>query len=171
MTIRVSALGRSIQSKVVRFTRDLSLDTRTMQTEVDVPNRDLSLTPGMYANTYLQLAHREDVLTVPLAAIQGDSTTETVMVVDSRNRLEPRAVHVGLRGSVLAEIKDGLVEGDRVVLGDSGELKPGDAVTPRMEPEPNSDIMHEEGGMIDPEAAQKPSLPSNTQDAKKGSNQ
>ncbi len=47
--IRVDALHRSLTGKIVRFTRNVSLDTRTMETEVDVPNKDLSLIPGMYA--------------------------------------------------------------------------------------------------------------------------
>ena len=43
---------------MVRFTRDISLATRTMQTEVDVENNDLSLTPGMYANTTIEFEHK-----------------------------------------------------------------------------------------------------------------
>jgi len=70
--IRVDALHRSLTGRIVRFTRNVSLDTRTMQTEIDVPNKDLSLIPGMYANTYVQLAHKENVLTLPLLAIQHD---------------------------------------------------------------------------------------------------
>ena len=69
--IRIDALQRSITGKITRFTRNVSLDTRTMETEVDVPNQDLSITPGMYANTYLQLGHRENILTIPLLAVQA----------------------------------------------------------------------------------------------------
>ncbi|WP_233580908.1 efflux RND transporter periplasmic adaptor subunit [Acidipila sp. EB88] len=169
MQIRVDALGRSITGKIVRFTRDVSLDTRTMQTEVDVPNKDLSITPGMYANTYLQLAHRENILTIPLGAIQGDGATGTVRVLDATNRLATRNIHVGLRGSLLAEVVSGLQEGDRVVLGDASGNKDGKQVTPRLEHEPTSDIMHEEGGMIDPQAAQQASQPATDQSARKGS--
>jgi RND family efflux transporter MFP subunit len=151
--IRVDALHRSLTGKIVRFTRNVSLDTRTMETEIDVPNKDLSITPGMYANTYVQLAHRENVLTVPLLAVQrDDSGKTTVLVVDSQNQIHRRAVVLGIQGSLLAEVKSGLQQGDRVVLGNAARYKDGEMITPRMEQQPSNDVMHEEGGMTDPQA-------------------
>jgi RND family efflux transporter MFP subunit len=148
--IRLDALHRSITGKIVRFTRNVSLDTRTMETEIDVPNADLSITPGMYANTYVQLAHRENVLTVPLLAVQrDDSGKNTVLVVDSQNQVHQRAVVLGIQGSLLAEVKNGLEQGDRVVLGNAVRYKDGEQITPREEPRPANDVMHEEGGMTD----------------------
>ena len=150
MQIRVDALNRSIIGRIGRFTRDVSLDTRTMQTEVDLPNKDLSITPGMYANSYLTLAHRENVLTVPITAITGTGSSGTVLVVSSSNQIERRTVQVGLRGSLLVEVTQGLADGDRVVLGANATFKDNDTVTPRLQKEPTNDIMHEEGGMTDP---------------------
>jgi RND family efflux transporter MFP subunit len=151
--IRVDALHRSSTGKIVRFTRNVSLDTRTMETEIDVPNKDLSITPGMYANTYVQLAHRENVLTVPLLAVQrDDSGKSTVLVVDSQNQIHRRAVVLGIQGSLLAQVKSGLQQGDRVVLGNAARYKDGETITPRMEQQRSNDVMHEEGGMTDPQA-------------------
>ncbi len=148
--IRVDALHRSITGKIVRFTRNLSLDTRTMQTEVDVPNKDLSLIPGMYANTYVQLAHKENVLTIPLLAVQRDDSGNTsVLVLDSENHVHRRPVVLGIQGSLLAEVRSGLQQNDRVVLGSGARYKDGEQVTPRVEPQPANDVMHEEGGMTD----------------------
>ncbi len=157
MQIRVDALNRSFTGKVVRFTRDVSLDTRTMQTEVDVPNRDLSITPGMYANSYLQLAHKENILTIPLGAIQGNGNTAKVSVIDAQNHVQKRTVQIGLRGSLLAEVLSGLNEGDEVILGDPSSYHAGEVVTPRLQTEPTSDVMREEGGMTDPQAPQESS--------------
>lgn len=152
--IRVDALHRSFTGKIVRFARNVSLDTRTMQTEIDVPNADLSITPGMYANTYVELAHRENVLIVPLLAIQSDDAGRTtVLVVDSENQVHQRTVELGIQGSLLAEVKSGLQQGDRVVLGNAARYKEGETITPHMEQQPASDVMHEEGGMTDPQAA------------------
>jgi RND family efflux transporter MFP subunit len=148
--MRVDALHRSLTGKIVRFTRNVSLDTRTMQTEIDVPNKDLSLIPGMYANTYVQLAHKENVLTVPLLAIQHDDSGKTsVLVLDSQNRVHRRTVVLGLQGSLLAEVRSGLRQNDRVVLGNAARYQDGEQVTPRIEPQPSNDVMHEEGGMTD----------------------
>jgi multidrug efflux pump subunit AcrA (membrane-fusion protein) len=70
--VRVPSLNRSFAGKVVRFADKLSLQTRTMDTEVDVDNPTLVLVPGMYAEVNLQLARRNGVLarlrTPPAAA-------------------------------------------------------------------------------------------------------
>lgn len=148
--IRVDALHRSLTGKIVRFTRNVSLETRTMETEVDVPNHDLSIDPGMYANTYLRLAHKENVLTVPLLAIQRDDAGHTsVLVVDSQNHVHQRPVTLGIQGSLLAEVRSGVQENDRVVLGNAARYKDGEPITPRLEPQPANDVMHQEGGMTD----------------------
>jgi RND family efflux transporter MFP subunit len=151
MTIRVDALDRIFTGKIVRFTRNLDPATRTMQTEVDVPNNDLAITPGMYANAYLQLAHSENVVTIPVVAVQGNKQTGTVFVLDANNRAQQRSVELGVRGSTLVEVKNGLQPGDRVLLGDASCFHGGEQVTPRPQPEPSNDIMHEEGGVTDPD--------------------
>jgi RND family efflux transporter MFP subunit len=151
MQIRVDALDNNFSGKVVRFTRNLDLKTRTMETEVDVPNPTLAITPGMYANTYLQLAHRENVLTIPVVAVQGAGNSGTVWVLNANNQAEQRTVQAGLRGSTLVEVVGGLNEGDRVLLGDPTSYHNGEQVTPRIQQEPASDIMHEEGGVTDPQ--------------------
>jgi RND family efflux transporter MFP subunit len=151
MQIRVDALDQNFSGKVVRFTRNLDLNTRTMETEVDVPNPTLTITPGMYANSYLQLAHRENVLTIPITAEQGSGNTGAVFVLSANNQLEQRSVQLGIRGSTLVEVTSGLQVGDRVVVGDTTSYHPGEAVTPRLQQEPASDIMHEEGGVTDPQ--------------------
>ena len=150
MQIRVDALEKNFTGKVVRFTRNLDPVTRTMETEVDLPNPTLEITPGMYANTYLQLDHRENVLTIPLAAVQGTGDTGTVAVLNAQNQIETRTVHLGLRGSNLVEVISGLQLGDRVVAQDIGGLQDGETVTPRMQQEPANDIMHETGGVTNP---------------------
>ncbi len=78
MQVRVDAIGRSFTGKIVRFTRDVNFETRTMETEVDVENQDLSISPGMYANTELQLARVENVTTIPVEALVLKGNQETV---------------------------------------------------------------------------------------------
>ncbi len=46
MQVRVDAIGRSFTGKIVRFTRDVNFETRTMETEIDVENKDLSIISG-----------------------------------------------------------------------------------------------------------------------------
>jgi RND family efflux transporter MFP subunit len=149
MTVRVDALDRSFTGKVVRFTRDVNFETRTMETEVDVENKDLSIDPGMYANTQLQLNHADNVLTIPVEALLLRHKKEVVYVLDSQNNVHVRPVQAGLQGSELAEIKDGLAEGERVILGGQEKYQEGEPVTPVVEPRPAKDVTRDAGSTID----------------------
>jgi RND family efflux transporter MFP subunit len=149
MQVRVDALERSFTGKVVRFTRDVNFETRTMETEVDVENKDLSIDPGMYANTQLQLSHAEDVLTIPVEALVFRDNRDTVYALDSQNRVHQRAVETGLRGSRLAEIKSGLAEGERVIVGGQEKYQEGERVTPVVEPRQANDVTRDPGSTID----------------------
>src|SRR5271170_7151579 len=149
MQVRVDALERSFTGKVVRFTRDVNFETRTMETEVDVENKDLSIDPGMYANTQLQLSHAEDVFTIPVEALVFRDNRDMVYVLDSQNRVHQRAVEAGLRGSRLVEIKSGLAEGERVIVGGQEKYQEGERVTPVVEPRRAQDITRDAGSTID----------------------
>ena len=67
--VQVPALSRSFPGKVARFSVDVREDTRTMHTEVDVPNPDRLLIPGMYAEATLTLEAKNNVLSVPVQAV------------------------------------------------------------------------------------------------------
>jgi len=149
MQVRVDAIGRSFTGKIVRFTRDVNFETRTMETELDVENKDLSISPGMYANTEMQLAHADNVTTIPVDALVLQGNQETVYVLDMDNRVHIRNVDVGLRGSKLAEIKNGIEPGDRIILGAQENYTEGERVSPILTQEPPSEVVHEAGGVID----------------------
>jgi RND family efflux transporter MFP subunit len=152
MQVRVDAIGRSFTGKIVRFTRDVNFETRTMETEIDVENQDLSISPGMYANAEMQLARVSNVTTIPVEALVLKGNQQTVLALDSTNRIHTRSVEVGLQGSKLAEIKRGLEPGDRVVLGGQENYAEGELVSPILTQTPSSDVMRESGGVIDMKA-------------------
>jgi RND family efflux transporter MFP subunit len=149
MQVRVDAIGRSFTGKIVRFTRDVNFETRTMETEIDVENSDLSISPGMYANAEMQLARVNNVVTIPVEAVVAKGNQQTVYLLDADNRIRVRSVEVGLRGSKLAEIKSGLAPGDRVIIGGQESYIEGEKVSPILTQEPASDVMREAGGVID----------------------
>lgn len=152
MQVRVDAIGRSFTGKIVRFTRDVNFETRTMETEIDVENRDLSIAPGMYANTQMQLAHAENVVTIPVEALVLKGNQQAVYLLDASNRIQIRNVAVGIRGSKLVEIKSGLAPGDKVILGGQEQYAEGERVRPILAEEPASEAAHEDGGVIDMKA-------------------
>jgi RND family efflux transporter MFP subunit len=149
VTVRVDALNRSLQGKVVRFTRDVNFETRSMETEVDIDNKDLSIAPGMYANTMLRLDHAEKVVTIPVEALVIKGNGRAAYVLDDMNHVHIRPVQLGIEGSKLAEVKGGLQAGDRVIMGGQERYQEGEAVTPTVAQTPASETEQETGGTID----------------------
>lgn len=128
--VSVGALNRTFDGKVVRFTRNVSAQTRTMQTEIDVPNPSLTLMPGMYANTTLQLEHHNNALSVPMTALMQNGNQSSVLVVNAQDRVETRNVTTGIRSPTRVEILSGLNAGDHVITGGQSKYQNGEKVRP-----------------------------------------
>jgi len=130
--IRVKATEEHISGKIIRSTDSLDRSTRTMQVEVDVPNHDYKLAPGMYADVSLRVQNDPHALTLPLQAINREADKTTVLLVDSQNHVEEREIHTGIEGSNRIQVLSGLHEGDRVIVGNLGEYRTGQRVDPQM---------------------------------------
>jgi RND family efflux transporter MFP subunit len=144
--VNVDAVHRSFEGKVVRFTRNLNLATRTMETEIDVANKDLSLTPGEYANTTIELERHDNVLTVPVQAVVREGNQSTVLVVDGAHHVQMRDITTGLQGSNLIEVKSGLSAGDLVITGNQSNYQAGESVSPKVQPTSRFDTSEEQAG-------------------------
>jgi RND family efflux transporter MFP subunit len=131
--IRVDALKRVFQGRISRFTGKLDTSTRTMDTEVDLPNPDLTITAGMFGYATLVLDQRSAVLSIPVQALAGRSLPLKVLMVGSDGTLAERAVETGLETPDRIEVTSGLKEGDLVVVGASSDLKPGQHVIPKIQ--------------------------------------
>jgi membrane fusion protein (multidrug efflux system) len=103
-----------------------------MQVEVDVPNKEYKLTPGMYADVSLRVQNDPNALTLPLQAINRGADKITVLLVNSQNRVEEREIHTGIEGSDRIQILSGLYEGERVIVGNLGAYRPGQRVDPKL---------------------------------------
>lgn len=133
--VKVPTLNRTFPGTVARFSDKLNLSTRTMDTEVDVPNPNLVLIPGMYAEVDLTLHERNGVLTLPVTAVDVDTANPSkgrVLVVAPNNRLQARAIEVGMETANRVEVRSGLNEGDLVVLSGRASLLAGQEVKPKM---------------------------------------
>ena len=117
---------------VVRaFAAKVDPATRTMITEVDVPNPANTVMPGMYAEVSLQLAHRSDVLTAPLDALERTGGSARVFAVDESGTV--RIVPVQLvEDAARAEIVSGLRESDLIITGKRAGLSAGDRVKAKL---------------------------------------
>jgi len=103
-----------------------------METEVDVPNPQRALKPGMYASADLELEQRVSVVTVPVQAVVRKEGKTIVMLVNAQRKLEVREIVTGLETPQSIEIISGLDEGDLVVIGNQSQLKPGQPVEPKI---------------------------------------
>ena len=128
--IKVNATGRTFTGKIVRFSRALDTNTRTMLTEVDVPNPDLVLSPGMYAETMIQLQQKNNALILPAEAVVQDGDQAYVLIVNSTNHVEKRTVTLGIQTANRMEILSGLNSGERVIASGQSNYQTGEEVTP-----------------------------------------
>ncbi|MBE7157312.1 MAG: efflux RND transporter periplasmic adaptor subunit [Rhodospirillales bacterium] len=129
--ITINGLGRTVQGSVNRFRRQLNPQTRTMETEVDVPNDDLSITPGMFGWAELTLEEHNDALSIPVQALSvGEHPS--VYVVTKDNKIEQRPVKVGMETPDRAEIVEGLHPGELVFIGNRSQIHVGATVKPKI---------------------------------------
>jgi RND family efflux transporter MFP subunit len=132
VAVNVSGMNRTFDGKIIRFSDQIDTNTRTMHTEVDVPNPKYELVPGMYASVKIPLHAAAKVLTVPVQAFQAAGEGKgIVMVVGPGNKIERREVAVGLQSATDVEITSGLQENESVIFGSMGQFRPGEIVTPK----------------------------------------
>ena len=130
--VRVDSLnGKTLTGTISRFTHDVDDNTRTMTTEIEVPNPNLELVPGMYATVVLKVEKHLQVLAVPTEAVVSGKTP-AVFVVNQDNQIEERAVKLGLETADKYEILSGLREGDLVVIGNRSGIQAGLHVAPKL---------------------------------------
>jgi RND family efflux transporter MFP subunit len=134
VAVKVPSLNRSFPGRVARFSDKLQASTRTMETEVDVPNPSMALVPGMYAEVDLTMEKRDNALAVPVTAVdmEADTAMGTVMVVTDQRILERRRVTLGLETANRIEVRSGLRDGELVVVGNRSGLQAGDHVNPKI---------------------------------------
>jgi len=133
LEVNVSALHKTFAGKIVRFSDQIEPATRTMHTEVTVPNANYELVPGMYASVKIPLHTVTNVLTIPMQAVESTGTGQgIVLLVNSSNHLERREVKLGLQSASDTEVLSGLSENDTVVFGEENQFKEGQQVSPKL---------------------------------------
>lgn len=132
VSVRVPAAGKVYAGKVVRFADSIDLSTRTMITEVDVPNPTLELVPGMYAYATLTLDRKPNALAVPILALIRSGDQTNVLSIGSGDRVVEKRVVLGIQTPSEAEILSGLHENDLVVIAQQSQLQSGELVRPKV---------------------------------------
>lgn len=133
VVVNVSGLNRTFDGKIIHSSDHIDTATRTMHTEVDVSNPRNELVPGMYASVKIPLRSAANVLMVPLQSVLSAGEGKgTVLVVDKSNRIEKRAVTLGMQSAAYDEIDSGLQENEIVIFGSQGQYQAGQIVSPKL---------------------------------------
>ena len=112
--------------------RSLDASTRTLLAEVDIPNRDFAILPGMYAQVTLNFPRVSPPILVPASALVIRSAGPQVMVVAATGAsrsgigtLRLQSVQVGRDYGSTVEILDGLLDGTSIVTNPNADLSDG----------------------------------------------
>jgi RND family efflux transporter MFP subunit len=120
--------GQRFEGKVVRTSESIDTGTRTLLTEVDVPNHDGSLLPGGYAQVHLQVKVTGARLAVPVNALLFRSEGLRAVVVDSNHRAHLKPLTIGRDYGTTLEVLSGLEASDWMVLNPADSLEDGQEV-------------------------------------------
>jgi RND family efflux transporter MFP subunit len=119
--------GMEVVGKVTRTSWDLEPTNRSLRVEIDLPNEDLLLRPGMYALSSILLGERTDVLTLPVTAVVREGK-ETFCCLVIEGHIQRTPIELGLRSGKEVEVVSGLKGDETVVLLRPESFKEGEAV-------------------------------------------
>jgi Cu(I)/Ag(I) efflux system membrane fusion protein len=108
--------GREFDGKISVIYPQVNRETRTARVRVELANPDAALLPDMYVDAEIETGSRQPVLSVADSAVLDTGSRQAVFVEKGQGRFEPRDVKLGHRGGGYVEVRDGLAEGELVVV-------------------------------------------------------
>jgi membrane fusion protein, multidrug efflux system len=126
--------GEKFNGRIARVAPVLDPATRTAPIEIEIPNRDNRLKPGMYARITLTIEERKNALLAPKSAVVDFENKRGVWVPNEERRAQFVPVTLGIEGPEQIEIVDGLKEGDRFVVAGAGAVRNNDQLIIAGEP-------------------------------------
>ena len=119
-SVAVRARGfpdRPFAGRISLIYPQIDKETRTARVRVELANPDGMLRPGMYVEAEVETGSEAAVVAVPASAVIDSGARQVVILDKGEGRFEPRPVKLGRRGQDLVEIREGVSEGERVVVG------------------------------------------------------
>jgi RND family efflux transporter MFP subunit len=121
------AVGGVFSGKIARSAESINAQARTMRVEVDMPNANHALVPGMYVNIAFRLPPR-GLVEVPAAALIFRASGTQVAQVDKSGKIQFANVVIARDNGSLVELASGVQPGDRLVLNISSQIASGQTV-------------------------------------------
>jgi len=135
-TIRVPQLpDRRFSGKVERSSVALRLSSRTLTTQVDVPNADRALRAGLYVSVTFRVPRVRPVAVIPAEAMVFNQRGTQVALAGDDGRARWRTVHVQRDLGPALEIDDGLEGGEQIVLSPPADLRDGQKIERQAPPD------------------------------------
>src|SRR5579872_4455999 len=145
--------GQRFSAKVARTAEAIDPNTRTLLTEVDVPNKDGRLLPGSFGEVHFAVGSNVNKVTVPVNAMLFRSQGAQVAVVGPDNKVELRQINIGKDYGTTLEILSGVTTEDQVVINPPDSLEAGQQVN----------LAPASPGQGANQSAQQPTSPQSTQ--------
>ncbi len=123
--------GQKFPGRVVRTADTIDPATRTLLTEVDVPNPDGHLLPGSYAQLHFAVPIKTVRVSVPVNALLFRSEGPRVAVVGTDHRIHLKTIIIGRDFGTTVEILGGLDPNDQIVVNPADSLEEGQLVNIR----------------------------------------
>jgi len=120
--------NRILSGKITRTAQAINPQARTLRVEIDIPNPEQALVPGMYVDVAFEL-QTSGTVQVPAAALMFRASGPQVAVVDNGGRVSFRKVTIARDDGNVVELGSGLSPGEKVVLNISSQIGEGDKVT------------------------------------------
>jgi len=120
--------GQKFNGKVVRTADSIDPATRTLLTEIDVPNPDGRLLPGSYAEVHFAVPVQITHLSIPVNAVLFRPEGPRVAVVGSDHKVHLKAISIGRDYGTKVEILGGLDPSDQIVVNPADSLEDGQQV-------------------------------------------
>jgi Cu(I)/Ag(I) efflux system membrane fusion protein len=108
--------GREFSGKISVIYPEINKETRTARLRVELPNPELLLLHDMYVDAEIAIGGDAPVLSVPESAVMDTGSKQAVFVDKGDGRLEPREIKLGYRGGGYVEVRNGVAEGEPVVV-------------------------------------------------------
>ena len=116
-TVKARAFpGRAFAGQINVIYPEINKETRTARLRIELTNPDLVLLHGMYVDADIEIGSATPVLTVPESAVMDTGRRQAVLVDKGEGRFEPREVKLGQRGDGYVEVRQGVAEGEPVVV-------------------------------------------------------
>jgi RND family efflux transporter MFP subunit len=128
--------GQKFYGKVARTADSIDLNTRTLLTEVDVPNKNGELLPGGYAQVHLEVKVNAARLEVPVNALLFRSEGLRAVVIDSNHKTHLQALTIGRDYGTTLEVLQGLKPDDLIVINPADSLEDDVPVNVKQMPQP-----------------------------------